>query len=119
MNWAGLHILMVDDDPRLVRLYQRWLEQRRAVVDIAYSGNTALKTLHEASFELLLLDLNMPDGDGYDVLAKASRLPPVIIMTGIEPDFDRVPGHLRVELLRKPVKPADLDTCAESLLVAQ
>ncbi len=60
-------ILIVDDDPKIVRLLRASLEQAGYRVFVAYDGETALHTLRRERPDLVVLDLMLPDRDGWDV----------------------------------------------------
>jgi two-component system alkaline phosphatase synthesis response regulator PhoP len=61
-------ILLVDDDPSVLRLAQFGLEDRGLAVTLAESGDLALKLLRHTDFKLVVLDLMMPGKNGFEVL---------------------------------------------------
>jgi two-component system, OmpR family, KDP operon response regulator KdpE len=65
-------ILLVDDDPQVVRYLRRALERGGYQVSTTTSGKEALALIQQTLPDLLILDLNMPEIDGFDVL-KAER----------------------------------------------
>jgi CheY-like chemotaxis protein len=81
-----LSILVVDDDPALRELLRRLLEREGYAVQEAENGRAALERLREAPPGLILLDLMMPEMDGFDFVAavradKAWRTIPIIVVT--------------------------------------
>ena len=60
-------ILVVDDDKEIVRLVRAYLEQAGFQVLIAYDGETALHTIRRDRPDLVVLDLMLPDRDGWDI----------------------------------------------------
>ena len=60
-------ILVVDDDREIVRLLRAYLEQDGYQVLVAYDGETALHILRRERPDLVVLDLMLPDRDGWDV----------------------------------------------------
>jgi DNA-binding response OmpR family regulator len=77
-------ILVVEDDEPLRSLYKYELEEEGYEVIIAEDGKTALKSLEQSSYDLIILDMVMPEMDGLEALAKiASRQKkiPVVIHT--------------------------------------
>ena len=80
-------ILIIDDRPETVRLIAEWLRQtQRYEVWTASSGQAALDLIARRSPDLVLLDLNLPDLDGFEVLARLRADPatqnlPVLIIT--------------------------------------
>ena len=83
------HVLVVDDN-RLNRLkLARGLEQQGYAVNTAENGREALEMLRSTSFELLLLDIMMPEMDGFQVLEEMKSDPglrdiPVIVISALE-----------------------------------
>lgn len=104
-----MRILLADDEPAVRRLYQQMLEGNGFEVASAVDGQDALEKLLAEPFDLLILDLNMPRLDGFEVLAKmreAGKSVPVLVMTGHFPEQvveDRLEGTPVVQVLRKPV----------------
>ena len=86
-----MHLLVVEDDPRLVRLLRRLLEEDRHVVETATTGLDGLDILEATTgIELVILDLGLPDISGLEVSKR-------IRASGSEvadPDADR-PRHRR------------------------
>lgn len=70
-------LLVVDDDPDNRDVLSRSLERHGHQVDTANDGQTALKLMRETSFDLVLLDILMPDLDGYEVLSEIKRATPL------------------------------------------
>ena len=90
-------ILIVDDDKQIVRLLRQYLEKSGYTVFAAYDGNTAVANLRRESIDLLILDLGLPDRDGWDLTrqiradAKFATLPIIMLTARIE-DTDRIIG---------------------------
>jgi CheY-like chemotaxis protein len=61
-------ILVIDDEPQVLRLFRRILEAAGCMVYTAESGSEGLKVLHDHPVDLLVLDLNMPELDGFEIL---------------------------------------------------
>jgi DNA-binding response OmpR family regulator len=79
-------ILVVDDDENILNLERTILEQKGFEVTGAQGGADALKILAERSFDLVLLDVMMPEVDGFTVCRKIKEDPrlteiPVIFLT--------------------------------------
>lgn len=66
---AGLRILLAEDNPVNQRLAMRLLERRGHKVDLASSGREAIDWLERERFDLILMDLQMPDMDGLEATA--------------------------------------------------
>ncbi len=79
-------VLVVDDEPSVVRLLQATLEGKGYTVRTAYSGTEALKEIKSAAPDLIVLDAMMPDMDGWATLQTLKATPaaahiPVIMCT--------------------------------------
>lgn len=114
-------ILIVDDDPQIRRLCRITLEEDGYVVKEANNGKEALAAIKETSVDLILLDLSMPDMDGFEfVKAIRSGLPePTIItmsgfMGGALLPAARVLGG--TSTLAKPFSPESLLSVVHKLL---
>jgi two-component system alkaline phosphatase synthesis response regulator PhoP len=111
----GQRILIVDDDREIVRLLRASLEQAGYQVFVAYDGETALHMLRRERPDLLVLDLMLPDRDGWDVTrvmrADASLADtPILMLTARVEHHDRIVG---LELgaddyVTKPFHPGEL-----------
>jgi two-component system cell cycle sensor histidine kinase/response regulator CckA len=80
-----IRILYMEDDPGLARLLQKILQRRGFLVDVASNGEEGLAMAKASSYNLLLVDYNMPFQGGIDVirtLSLAGSLPPTIMVTG-------------------------------------
>lgn len=80
-------VLIVDDDASIRVLLGSVLRDRDLVVDEAADGREALALLKENSYSVILLDLLMPNVDGFGVLAglgSAISMPVVLVITGAE-----------------------------------
>jgi len=88
------HILVIDDDPKIRLLLRRCFESEGYRVSEAASGAEALGRLADGAFDLVTLDLSLPDGDGLTV-AREVRLRstvPIVMVTGKGDTIDRVVG---------------------------
>lgn len=116
-------VLIVDDDRDVRNILGSVLRQRGLEVSLAANGREALDALREHQFAVMILDLLMPEADGFEVLDELHRsdpktLPVVLVLTGAEKpvverlDPDRIHG-----IVRKPFDPDDLAgvvlACAE------
>ena len=91
------NILIVDDDKEIARLLRAYLEQGGFDVRVAYDGETALRMLRAERPALVLLDLMLPDRDGWDItrtVRQDSALSslPIIMLTARVEDADKIMG---------------------------
>lgn len=63
-------ILIVEDDPFLIDIYTTKLKDSGFSVEVAKEGESALRKLNEEKFDLLLLDIVLPQIDGWEILEK-------------------------------------------------
>lgn len=86
-------ILIVEDDKNLSRGIELALRKEYSCLQ-AYSVQSALELFREQPVDLILLDVNLPDGDGMDVLAeiRASSRVPIILLTANNMEMDIVAG---------------------------
>jgi CheY-like chemotaxis protein len=110
-------ILVVDDDPDIRSLFTEILEEEGFSVVSAANGQEALEFLHSAKPlpTLILLDLMMPRGDGFDFVAQQRRVPEwsviPIIITSATNDVQRKADTLDAAgYLIKPIQLEDLIT---------
>lgn len=81
-------ILIVDDDPLITRVYERHFRADGFEVRIARTGNEGLDAIREFLPDAVLLDLNMPDGNGVEWLeqirsdARFAQLPVLVFTAG-------------------------------------
>ncbi len=91
-----MHVLLVEDDPRLGRLLRRMLEEDRHVVELATDVRTALELAEDlGGFEAIVLDIGLPDGSGLDVaqrLRASGSAIPILVLTARDTVADRVRG---------------------------
>jgi DNA-binding response OmpR family regulator len=87
-------ILVVDDDVRMLRMMKRTLELEGATVLIAGNGGEALKIFEEKAPDLVLLDIMLPDMDGYTMCQRIRDFSqvPVIMVTAKGSENEKVEG---------------------------
>jgi excisionase family DNA binding protein len=106
-------ILVVDDDPNIGRQFKRVLQQERCTVDIASQGSEAIERVKEQVYDLIFLDLVLPDMDGAQTFARIRKIDPdahVVLMTGY-PDSELVSKAMRygaISLLIKPIPSSEI-----------
>ena len=105
-------ILIVDDEKRLVSLVESYLIQEGYHVATAFNGKEALAVAAKEKPDLIILDIMMPEMNGYDFMRvhRAERDTPIIMLTAKVEDDDKVIG---LELgaddyVVKPFKPREL-----------
>ncbi len=90
-----MRVLVVEDEQRLGRLLRRSLEAVRHVVDVATDGETGLAAARDGEYDVIILDLGLPDVDGVEVCRhlRATRVgTPILMLTARDEIEDRVHG---------------------------
>ncbi len=118
-------VLVVDDEPDIVLFAQVNLELNGHEVRTAANGRAALESVHEERPDALILDVMMPELDGWGVLEglkgdedEAIRTIPIVMLTALDTDHDRARGGIEgaVRYLTKPISPDDLLAALEDVL---
>ncbi len=71
-----LEILVADDVEEITALMGRWLEERGHAVTQARSGREVIECVRAQAFDIVVTDLVMPNGDGWDAIMAIGRLRP-------------------------------------------
>jgi DNA-binding response OmpR family regulator len=91
-----MHLLLVEDDPRLQRVLRRLLEDDRHIVEVASDGESALEVAEATTgIETVILDVGLPDMSGLDVaksLRRGGRELTILMLTARDTVNDRVAG---------------------------
>ncbi len=102
-------ILVVDDEPDNIKLIDFLLRKANYKVEQAADGAVALQKIHEKKYDLILLDILMPEKDGYEVCKELKNNPctneiPVIFLTALNNSENIVKGFLNgaVDYITKP-----------------
>ena len=85
MNVTGFRVLVAEDEQTFGLTVTRFLQKAGHEVKICTNGKSVLKALDSAEWDVLLLDLKLPDADGVDILARVRKEHPelqTIIVTG-------------------------------------
>ncbi len=113
-------ILVVDDEPMVREVVVAYLEREGFRVDEASTGSAALKRIKESQPDLVVLDVMLPEVDGFSVLTELRKTGniPVILLTARTEETDRVLG---LELgaddyVVKPFSPRELVARVRSVL---
>src|SRR4051795_8977789 len=90
-----MRVLVVEDEKRIADFLSRGLQSAGYAVDVVHSGGDAVDRVHSTEYDLIILDLGLPDMDGLQVLEKVRNRktsPAVLILSARDAVDDRVKG---------------------------
>ena len=123
----SLHILLAEDNPVNQKLAVRLLEKEGHTVVVADNGRHALEALERASVDLVIMDVQMPEMDGYEAAASIRKTEettlkrvPILAMTAhaMKGDREKCLAAGMDGYLSKPIRPDDLRQAIEELVPA-
>ena len=113
-------ILVIDDDPNMAELIRLILKPRGLVIYHAINGQEGLKQAYELQPDLIILDIMMPEYDGYEVCARLRELSdvPIVMLTAKSQSSDVTRGFAMGanDYVKKPFSNDELVSRIESLL---
>jgi DNA-binding response OmpR family regulator len=111
----GQRLLVADQDPEVLTLLERSLALQGYQVQVASDGQAALAQVYEYEPDLILLDTQLPEVDGYEVIRRlksddSTRSIPIIVLTGssVDKERDRV-RVLGMEVSQYVAKPLSIE----------
>jgi CheY-like chemotaxis protein len=125
-DYISLHdktILVADDNPANLQLMESMLSKFDCQVRVAMDGLAALKIATSQPIDLILLDIHMPNLDGYQTCEKIKQDPdtkeiPIIFVSAINEEFNKVKGFASgaTDYITKPVQFEELQARMETHL---
>jgi two-component system, OmpR family, response regulator VicR len=123
-NTDTIKIVCIEDDPEMIELVKLILMRKGYDVTGATGGKDGLKAVEEVKPDLVLLDLMMPDMDGWEVYQQMKAEPdlkgiPVVVVTAKAQSIDKVLGlHIAKvdDYITKPFGPQELLESVEKIL---
>jgi len=89
ISWS---ILVADDTPELKTLITGWLQEAGHTTKGASNGHQIVQLVRQHSFDLLVTDILMPDGDGWEAIAEVRRLHPEMRVLAISGGARQLPA---------------------------
>lgn len=113
-------ILVADDDSNARRLLEKFLTAKRFIVTTAENGSEACRRFFAEDPDLVLLDVNMPELDGWSVLKeiRSANATPIIMLTVLDSANDKVKGLIEGadDYVTKPFDLKELDARIRAVL---
>ena len=120
MTEAPHHVLVVDDDDRIRELLTQFLRERGLRVSAAADGVKAITLFEQMAFDLVILDVMMPERDGFEVtrMIREHGNVPVLLLTARGEPEDRIKGLSlgADDYLPKPFEPEELILRVQAIL---
>jgi DNA-binding response OmpR family regulator len=118
---GGKKILIVDDDRLVAKTIDMCLSKRGYQVKVLHDGAAAVKYLFEEKPDLMILDIRLPDCDGWFIMEllgklEAAQKVQVIVISALEPDRRKVSEAKPYAYLQKPFDMGQLIQIAEKSL---
>lgn len=112
-------VLIIDDDQQILELLKKFVEINDCLVDVESSAEKGLAMVRTGEFDIVLLDIMLPDIDGIEVLKRIHKISPnlpVIMITGGNDD-ERAKECLKFGAADYIAKPFDFEYLRTSMLV--
>ena len=113
-------LLLVEDDPGIVRSLTEFLQSEGFLVDSASGQGSACRLLEENAYDLVLLDISLKDGNGFSLckIIKSEYQIPVIFLTASSDEYSTVTGFElgADDYIPKPFRPRELISRIRSVL---
>lgn len=114
-------VLIVDDDPSICRLLEKVMHSNDLDTTVADSGQAALNLLKSHTYDMILMDINLGDMEGFDVIKKLRGQgiqTPVMIISGRNEDYDSLYGLSlgADDYITKPFRPLVLGAKVKALI---
>ncbi len=123
MNMALAKILVVDDDPAIRNLIQRFLSKQNYQVEAAEDGKTSLTVFEQFNPDLVILDVNLPDVIGYNLCQEMQNRTKVFVLmlTSRADEADKIRGFTQGadDYLTKPFSLGELEVRVGAILKRQ
>ena len=122
---SGRSVLLVEDNAVNRTLAQRLLQKRGFSVSIAVDGKQAIAAMQDAEFDVILMDIQMPEMDGFEATAEirkrqknSGRRTPIIALTAhaLKEDRERCLSAGMDAYVTKPIRPAELFSAIRNVL---
>jgi DNA-binding NtrC family response regulator len=102
-------VIVIDDDEDTVRLFSEFLEEHEInVIGNGFDGVSAVKLFKETKPDVVLIDLNMPNGSGFYAIKKIQKIDPTAKIIAVTADSSSATveklDKLKISMIQKPFK---------------
>ena len=121
LKLANASVLVVEDTQSLASLYAGHLKANNISSECVYTGAEALEKIREQTYPVILLDLQLPDIDGFEILTEIQKsdVATKVIVATADGSLDRIVTAMRLgahDYLVKPIRPARLGVTVRNAL---
>lgn len=117
MPEAAYRALIVEDDPAIRRLVEKLLSRRNVEIDLAHDGRAAVEKLRHGRYSVLVLDLMVPELNGFEVidfLKREDLKVPVAVVSAVS---QQALTRLDLDIVKLVIsKPFDVDEFTKAIL---
>ena len=108
---TGMEVLLVEDSASLAAVYEAYLSQAGLEPDVAETGAAALEALGRKAYDVILLDLQLPDMDGMEILRSVEDrpMPPSVVVITADGSINTAVEAMRLGAYDFLVKPFNAD----------
>lgn len=118
------HVLLVEDDPLIIRLYTRILQLNNFAVEKAENGKAALEILQTFKPDIILLDIMMPEMNGVQFLAhiaagtEENKIPVIVLTNIVDPvvKAEAAANGASLVIVKSETEPDDVVTSVRQVL---
>ena len=113
-------ILVIDDDQELCSIIKKYLDQEGYLVDLAHTGSKGILQVEKNEYQLILLDIMLPEISGFSVLSEIRTISnvPILMLTAKDQEADKIRGlkNGADDYMTKPFSIRELLARVESLI---
>ncbi len=115
-----ISVLIVDDEPYIVEVLKEYAEHNNMVVDTAYDGLEAVEKVEQNNYDIVVMDIMMPNLNGYESvkLMKDIKPLPIILVSAKSEEYDKLKGfELGIDdYIVKPFSPKEVMARIKALI---
>ncbi len=111
------HVLVVEDDPAIRRLVEKLLTRLKIGIDVAGDGHAAVEKLRSRRYSALILDLMIPEMDGFEIIEYLKREKVTVPVAVVSAVSQQALTRLDLDVVKLVIsKPFDVDEFTKAVL---